>query len=88
MYSHFELLLNALPSVREKVAKLESPNPEDDQMVKFAMVGFCYNQVLSEWGWEEFNFVATRRQEVADFDQKWIEFVCLATGYLLGMRKA
>jgi hypothetical protein len=35
----FGLLCDHLPEIREKVATLESPNPHDDRMVKFAIVG-------------------------------------------------
>jgi hypothetical protein len=88
MLSHFHQLWNDLPQIREKVALLESPNPDDDRMVKVAIIGYSYYQPIASWGCEEFNFVAQRRREVADFDEPWVEFVCLASGYLLGMYRA
>ena len=76
MLSHFHQLWNDLPQIREKVALLESPNPDDDRMVKVAIIGYSYYQPIASWGCEEFNFVAQRRREVADFDELWVEFVC------------
>jgi hypothetical protein len=37
---------------------------------------------------DKFDFVASRRREVADFGPRWVEFVCLASGYLLGLYQA
>src|SRR5262249_40219589 len=88
MFSHFRFLWDELPQIREKVALLESPNPNDDHMVKFAIVGYSYHQPVSSWGREEFEFVASRRGEVAESGAKWMEFVCLASGYLLGLYQA
>ena len=85
MLSHFQRLCDDLPLIREMVATLESPNPEDDDPVKFAIVGYSYHQSTDSWGSEEFEFVALRRQEVTDFESMWIKFTCLASGYLLGL---
>src|SRR6266508_3158083 len=88
--SHFLQPLNDLPAIREKVAELESPNPEDDRVIKFAIVGYSYFRPTSSWGLDEFNFVTERRREVADLDlgPQWVEFVRLASGYLLGLQQA
>jgi hypothetical protein len=88
MLSHFRLLWEQLPEIREKVALLESPNPDDDRMIKFAIVGYSYHQSIESWGRAEFDFVASRRVEVSDFGPRWVEFVCLASGYLLGLYQA
>jgi hypothetical protein len=88
MLSHIRFLWDELPVICEKVTLLESPNPDDDRMVKFAIVGYSYHQPVASWGRDEFEFVASRRREVADFAPRWIEFVCLASGYLLGLYRA
>jgi len=88
MIAHFRKLWEDLARVREKVALLESPNPEDDRMVKFAIVGYSYHRPVESWGRDEFEFVAQRRREVAESDPRWVEFVCLASGYLLGLAQS
>ena len=88
MTPHFRRLWDDLPQIQEDVARLESPNPDDDRKVKFAIVGYSYHQTVDSWGRDEFDFVAQRRQEVAEFEPRWIEFVCLASGYLLGLAKS
>jgi len=85
---HFDMLVDDLPDIREKVALLESPNPDDDRIVKFAIVGYSYHQPIGSWGRAEFDFVASRRLDVAEFGLQWVEFVCLASGYLLGLYQA
>src|SRR5262249_21774761 len=86
--SHFERLSDDLPRVRELVASIESPNTEDDRLVKFAIVGYSYHRSAEHWSCDELGFLAQRRNEVEDFDQPWVEFVCLASGYLLGLWQA
>jgi hypothetical protein len=81
----FQQLWDDLPRVREKVVLLESANPEDDLMVKFAIVGYSYHRQVESWGRDEFEFVAQRREEVAEQDPRWVEFVCFVSGYLLGL---
>lgn len=88
MLPHFQRLCNDLPLIREKVVALESPNAADDEPVKFAIVGYCYHRPVESWGPEEFDFVAHRRREVADFDPPWVDFTCLASGYLVGLYQA
>lgn len=85
MVSHFRKLWDDLPHIREMAASLESPNMEDDQMVKIAIAGYSYHQPAQSWGRDEFEFVDKRRREVVDFDPKWVEFVSVASGYLLGL---
>ncbi len=67
---------------------LESPNIEDDRAVKFAITGYAYNRPAESWGREEFDSITPRRVEVADLGSRWVEFVCLATGYMLGLFQA
>ena len=88
VFSHFQQLIDDLALIRKRVSELESPNPEDDSPVKFAIVGYSYHQSAESWSREEFEFVAQRRHEVEDFDEPWVEFVCLAFGYLLGLYQA
>jgi hypothetical protein len=45
-------------------------------------------QEVASWGRDEFEFVASRRREVADFGSRWVEFVCLSSGYLFGSYQA
>jgi hypothetical protein len=88
MLDHFQRLCDELPEIREQVAAIESPNPEDDRPVRFAIVGYSYHRSIESWGREELEFVKRRRHEVADFDARWVEFTCLASGYLLGLYQA
>ena len=88
MIAHFRKLWDDLPRVREKVALLESSNPEDDSMMKFAIVGYSYHRPVESWGRDEFEFVAQRLREVAERDPRWVEFACLASGYLLGLARS
>ncbi len=88
MHSHFDLLWNELPRIRDQVTQFDAPNPDDDLMVKFAMVGYAFHRRIDAWGCEESAFVASRRREVADLGPRWVEFVCLASGYLLGLYQA
>ena len=88
MFTHFHLLWEELPEICKKVALLKSPNPDDDRTIKFAIIGYSYHQPVASWGRAEFDLVASRRLEVADFGPRWVEFVCLATGYLLGLHQA
>lgn len=88
MTLYFRQLWDELPRVREKVALLESPNPEDDRMVKFAIVGYSYHRPIESWGHGEYEFVQQRRREIVEFDPRWVEFACLAFGYLLGLAQS
>jgi hypothetical protein len=88
MRSHFQRLCEDLPQVREMAAAIESPNPEDDRLIKLAIAGYCYHQAVDSWGREELDFVLRRRREVEGYDPLWVEFVCLASGYLLGLYQA
>ncbi len=85
MLSHFQRLLDDRQRLREMAREIESPNSEDDDLVKLAIAGFCCHRPVEHWGFDEFEFVSQRRHEVADFDAPWVEFVCLAAGYLLGL---
>lgn len=85
MFSYFSQIWDQLPRIRELASSLESPNAEDDQLVKIAIAGYSYHQPVESWGRNEFDFVKKRRDEVAGYDSKWIEFVCAASGYLLSL---
>src|SRR5262249_49247027 len=88
MFSHFQRLCDVLPAVREAAAAIESPNVEDDNLVRIAIAGYCYHQPVESWGRDERDFVSRRRCEVDGFDPLWVEFVCLASGYILGLYQA
>jgi hypothetical protein len=85
MLSHFQRLCDDLPQVRELAAAIESPNLEDDRLIKIAITGYSYHQAAEAWGRDELEFVSRRRREVEGEDPLWVEFVCLASGYLLGL---
>ncbi len=85
MIPHIQRLYDDLPGIEESVSALESPNLEDDRPVKFAIVGYSYHRPVEAWGREELEFVLGRRYEVEGFASPWVEFVCLAFGYLLGL---
>jgi hypothetical protein len=83
--THFLKLLDDLPRIRQAVDTLESSNIGDDRAVKFAIAGYSHHRPVESWGRDEAQFVASRRSEVLDFGLRWVEFVCLATGYMLGL---
>jgi hypothetical protein len=85
MLSHFQRLCDVLPAAREAAEAIESPNPEDDFLIRIAIAGYCYHQSTESWGRAELDFVSGRRREVGGQDPLWIEFVCLAAGYVLGL---
>jgi hypothetical protein len=84
MFAQFELLWDDLPNIRRKVAALELPISDDD-MVKTAITGYSYHQPIASWGRDEVEVLTCRRREIADLGRRWEEFVCLASGYLLGL---
>jgi hypothetical protein len=88
MLSHFQRLCDDLPAVREAAAAIESPNPEDDRLNRMAIAGYSYHRPIESWGRDELDFVSRRRREVEGYDPLWVEFVCLASGYLLGLYQA
>jgi hypothetical protein len=88
MQSHFQRLCDDLPRARQMAAAIESPNPEDDRLVRLALAGYSFHQAVESWGRDELDSVTRRRREVEDFDPLWVEFVCLASGYLLGLYQA
>ena len=53
--------------------------------MKFAIVGYAQHQPVESWSQGELNFVASRRRDVKELGSSWVEFVCLATGYMLGL---
>jgi hypothetical protein len=88
MQSHFQRLCDDLPLARQMPATIESPNPEDDRLVRLALAGYSFHQSVDPWGKDELDFVTRRRREVEDFNPLYGEFVCLASGYLLGLYQA
>ena len=73
---------------------VDSENPEDDLVVKAAVVGFCYNSPIQEWDKGHLEFVKNRLsrefQSDASFDygensENVRLFYALALGYLIGL---
>jgi hypothetical protein len=48
--SHFQRLCDDLPLIRESVDALDSPNPEDDRAIKYAIIGYSYHRPAESWG--------------------------------------
>jgi hypothetical protein len=43
-------------------AAMESPNPEDDRLIRIAITGYSYHQEAEMWGRDELDFVSRRRR--------------------------
>lgn len=85
--SHLNLLLKQFGSFTKVAVEMHSPNAEDDEFIRFAMVGFAEHLSLASWEFEHFEYVRALRDEVMvdDFSNNWRRFTCLAGGYFLGM---
>ncbi len=94
----FEFLLKNFARLTQKAQNLESPNPEDDQFIKAAMVGFSKYSRTEEWAQEHYRYIQSYR--MGDYSDtslavlhgekagKAAVFACLCLGLLLGMYQA
>ena len=94
---HFAALLQNFERHKKAIAGLESPNPEDDEYIKAAIVGFSFHQPTEAWSLKQCDFIKERRngeysdKQLQAYDEKardYALFACLAHGYLLGLFQA
>lgn len=91
----YESLLRGFARSRDTARSLESPNPEDDEFVRMAIVGFSMNAKTESWSPEHYAFVSKQRED--DFSvealgvlhgeqaQNYALFAGLCLGFLLGL---
>jgi hypothetical protein len=85
MLDAFEKLLNNLARDLELAHRLSSPNTEDTDEIKVAIVGFSYHSTTEQWSTSEFQFVARILESTEDFSPRERLFYALGLGYLLGL---
>jgi hypothetical protein len=96
--SDYESLLAGFNRFRNAAVALDSPNPEDDDFVRMAIVGFSLNAPTAAWSRQHLDYVRSAHQ--ADFSDNQLEFLHgvqahsyalfagLSLGYLLGLRES
>jgi len=81
----------------ELASGIKSPNPEDDDCIKAAIIGFSYESATEDWNIKHFDFIKSKLErnyssDILDFygnDGPIVaKFACLCYGYLLGMYQA
>ncbi|WDQ18505.1 hypothetical protein [Rhodopirellula sp. P2] len=80
-------LLGQFKELRAQAAALESPNPDDHRRIKLAIVGFSQSSDWNHWSREHLDFIEGRLEtdlHSEGFSPDWIDFACLAIGYILG----
>lgn len=94
IHDDLERLVSTFPRDVLLARGLDSANPEDDLVVKAAVVGFSYNAPTAEWDLGHFDFLQNRLDfdyrddELRQYGDKAINvklFYALACGYLLGL---
>ncbi|QEG40182.1 hypothetical protein [Roseimaritima ulvae] len=83
----FSHLLDNFEELRAQADALESSNPEDHRRIKLAIVGFAQSSDWNHWAREHLGFIEGRLQHDLsqnEFSDDWIDFSCLAMGYILG----
>jgi hypothetical protein len=86
----FRRLWSVRDACREAALAISSPNPEDDDLVKLAIVGFSYHQKTEDWRREHWREAKDLLDEFDETDASAAakEFAMLAFGALLGLRSS
>lgn len=91
----FKSILNHYDRYASVAIKMKTPNPEDDEFIRAAIVGFSQHAPTEEWTHSHYEYILNYRQ--GDFSDKSFEFLygekalkvalfaCLCLGALLGM---
>lgn len=91
----FARLLSAFPVARDAARRLITPNREDDDDIKMAIVGFSYHRATEDWSRQHYEFIQSRCEgelsdralhEHGEAAAIFRAFACLALGALLGLR--
>ena len=80
-------LLDNFNELKAQADAVESTNPEDHRRIKLAIVGFSQASNWNQWSREHLDFIEGRLQNDLRsdmFSADWIDFSCLAMGYILG----
>ena len=90
----FARLLGVFSVARNAAQTLASPNAQDDDDVKMAIVGFSYHTPTEQWSLQHYSFIRSRcdgelsdqaLQDRGDGVAVFRAFACLALGALLGL---
>jgi hypothetical protein len=96
--NEYDSLLKGFARYRTEAEALESPNAEDDDLMRMAIIGFSINSKTETWSRPHLDFV--RRHLEDDFSDGQLEFLhgdeahsyalfaALCLGYLLGLFQA
>ena len=91
----FQALFDGFKRYRESARDLQSPNQDDDEYVRAAIVGFSRHSETEEWARGHFEFIHDYRR--GDYSDESLEvlygdhagdyalFACLCLGSLLGL---
>lgn len=90
IYDEFERLWRSFRVCRQSADALKSPNPEDDDFIKIAIVGFSYHDKTENWREGHLKIVKGYGDECARLGDppKTKQFNLLALGALLGLYSA
>jgi hypothetical protein len=93
--NEFAQLLSSFSVARDAARHLCTPNREDDDDIKMAIVGFSYHRATEDWSRQHYEFIRGRCEgELSDRELHehgeaaaiFRAFACLALGALLGLR--
>lgn len=90
IFDEFERLWASYRFCAEEADRLSTPNAEDDEFIKMAIVGFSYHQKTEEWRQEHWKLAKQYLAESSDLgdSSKTKKFAMLALGTLLGLYSA
>ena len=84
----FTPLIEHFAQLHAQATDLKTPNPEDYHRIRLAMIGYSRSADIALWDIRHFQFIQNRLDTDLppdDFSDAWIDFACLALGYLLGL---
>jgi len=87
IFEEFERLWQSYSVCCDSAKTLNSPNPQDDEFVKMAIVGFSYHDKTENWKRGHFKIATDYRDECIRLGDaaKTVKFNLLALGALLGL---
>ncbi len=90
IFDEFERLWRSFAASCQSAETLNSPNREDDQFIKMAIVGFSYHDKTGNWQQGHFTIARKYADECARLGDppKLKKFNLLALGALLGLYSA
>ena len=87
IFDEFERLWQSFDVCRQSAESLDSPNPQDDQFMKMAIVGFSYHDKTENWQQGHFKIAREYADECLRLgdEANVAKFNLLALGALLGL---